>query len=225
MGVFDFIKIKKPDQKGPSGPSGFPPMPPAGAPSGPPVDQVLQMQHQNMTNNQIVEALQRQGYDITTIMDAIAQAEAVGGVQQAAPGPLGPPMPQPPFPPPPAAGEPDMGHIEELVEKIVDERWQELQKELTKWNDWRDNVNIRLERMEQSHQDTRNDLDNLHKAIVNKIGEYDKNLIDVGTEIRAMEKVFQKVLPTLTENVNELTRVADQMKRPAPEPKKTTRSR
>ena len=53
----------------------------------------------------------------------------------------------------------------------------------------------------------KSDLDNLHKAIVSKIGEYDKNLLDVGTEIKAMEKVFQKVLPELTSSVQELGRI------------------
>ena len=60
--------------------------------------------------------------------------------------------------------------------------------------------------------DVKADLETLHKAIVSKIGEYDKNLLDVGTEIKAMEKVFQKVLPTLTENVSELSRITRQVK-------------
>jgi len=51
----------------------------------------------------------------------------------------------------------------------------------------------------------KDEVENLHKAIVAKIGEYDKNLLDVGTEIKAMEKVFQKVMlnagPSLLEPV------------------------
>jgi hypothetical protein len=220
MALFDnLIRIKKPEQK-----------PAAPQQQGPPVDQVLQMQQKSMTNNQIVEALQRGGYDINTIMDAIAQAEAVNGVQ---PMPSnvqpGPPLPDqtplgsfPPvgLPPPPRPMQEQSSNTEELVEKIVDERWQEFEKELTKWGEWRDNVNLRLERLEQGMTDTRNDLDNLHKAIVSKIGEYDKNLIDVGTEIKAMEKVFQKVLPTLTENVSELSRVTKNIKEQAAMPVK-----
>ncbi len=45
-------------------------------------------------------------------------------------------------------------------------------------------------------------------------GEYDQNILNVGTEIKVMEKVFQKVLPTLTENVNELSRITKGMKKP-----------
>jgi hypothetical protein len=217
MALFDSFIKKKPEAK------------PAPQPTGPPVDQVIQMQQKNMTNNQIVEALQRSGYDINTIMDAIAQAEAVSGVQPMPQGvPPGPMMPEPPmsFPPPgmpPPPRPPETSNVEEIAEKVVDEKWQEFEKELAKWAEWRDNVNLRLERLEQNMTDTRGDLDNLHKAIVSKIGEYDKNLIDVGTEIKAMEKVFQKVLPTLTENVSELSRVTKNIKEQQTPQKRTAK--
>ena len=65
---------------------------------------------------------------------------------------------------------------------------------------------------EQELEDLKGDVENLHKAIVAKIGEYDKNLLDVGTEIKAMEKVFQKVLPELTGSVSELSRITKGIK-------------
>ena len=49
--------------------------------------------------------------------------------------------------------------------------------------------------------------ESLHKGVLGKITEYDQNLTNVGTEIKAMEKVFQNILPTFTENVNKLERV------------------
>ena len=51
-------------------------------------------------------------------------------------------------------------------------------------------------------------VENLHKGIMDKIGQYDRNITDVGTEIKAIEKVFQKVHPSLTENVNRLERIS-----------------
>ena len=54
----------------------------------------------------------------------------------------------------------------------------------------------------------------LQQALVGKIGEYDQNILNVGMEIKAMEKVFQKVLPQFTENVNELSRVTQSIKKP-----------
>lgn len=182
--------------------------PAAPPPMGPPVDQVLAMQQQGLANSQIVQALQRQGYDTSAIMDAMSQAEAKRGVEPMTPQPEEmPPMPSAP-PAPQARAE----AFEEIAEHIVDEKWQDFTKEMGKMAEWKDSVNSRLDRLEQSMSDVKGDLDNLHKSIISRIGEYDKNLLDVGTEIKAMEKVFQKVLPTLTENVAELSRVTKQVK-------------
>lgn len=174
-----------------------------------PVDQVLGMQGQGLTNNQIVQALQRQGYDTATIMDALSQADAKHGVEPFAPVPHEEmPVPQQQPQAPPQRSE----AFEEIAEHIVDEKWQEFTKEIGKIAEWRDSVNSRLDRLEQSVMDMKGDLENLHRGILTKIGDYDKNLLDVGTEIKAMEKVFQKVLPTLTENVAELSRITKQAK-------------
>ena len=62
-------------------------------------------------------------------------------------------------------------------------------------------------------KDLTNSLNNLHKSIISKISGYDKNITDVGTEMKAMEKVFQKILPSLTENVNKLDRMTKSSKR------------
>ena len=110
---------------------------------------------------------------------------------------------------------------EALIEQIVEEKWDTMQKEHGKLNEWKDALNSRMDKLEQHVSDLRNDLDGLHKAIVSRVGEYDKTLMDVGTEIKAMEKVFQKVLPELTDNIQELSRITKGAKTPAPVKKKT----
>ena len=180
-----------------------------------PTDQVLAMQQQGLTNNQIIQTLQRQGYPPQQIYDAMAQAELRGGIE---------PMPEAPsagpeeFPAPgavPPAREAPKG-FEEVAEAIVEEKWSEFSKEIAKINEWKEATNSRLDKVEQSIADMKSDLDNLHKAIVSKISEYDKNLLDVGTEIKAMEKVFQKVLPELTGSVAELSRITKTAKAAKP---------
>lgn len=196
MALLDFLKKKQASES----------IPPAYAT---PVDQVLGMQQQGLTNNQIMQALQRQGYDTGTIMDALSQAEAKRGVEPFQPQPMEEmPRPQQQAQAPPQRTE----AFEEIAEHIVDEKWQEFTKEMGKMGEWRDTVNSRLDRLEQVVIDMKTDLESLHRGIFTKIGEYDKNLLDVGTEIKAMEKVFQKVLPTLTENVAELSRITKQAK-------------
>ena len=158
------------------------------------------MQTQGLTNNQIIQALQRQGFQPTQIYDALAQAEAKRSIE-----PMEVPGEMPPAKP--TVGPPTHPDSEAIVEQIIEEKWQELQKDLAKINEWKELITSRVDKAEQSMTDVKTDLDGLHKAIVARIGEYDKTLMDVGTEIKAMEKVFQKVLPELTGNIQELSRI------------------
>lgn len=116
------------------------------------------------------------------------------------------------------AGHPD---TEQLVEQIIEEKWRDLQKDLAKTTEWRDSMGSRMDKLEQSVQDLKQDLEGLHKAIVSRVGEYDKTLMDVGTEIKAMEKVFQQVLPELTGNIQELSRITKNVKGSEKAPKKS----
>jgi hypothetical protein len=210
-------------------PAGAPPAPapekPA-PPKGTPVEQVLTLQQQGMSNYQIVQTLQQQGFSSQQVYDAMNQAAIKGGVGPSpeggkpgeAPtgGPPTGPAPAPPGgmpPPPPVAGAAPAAGIEETVEAVVEEKWKEISATISKLNEWKESVDTRMTKFEQSMKDLKSDMDNLHKAIVAKIGEYDQNLLNVGTEIKAMEKVFSKVLPTFTENVNELARVTKGIKK------------
>ena len=190
-----------------------------------PIEQVLMMKQQGYTNNQIVQALQSQGFSSNEIFDAINQAGLSGGFEEN----MQPEQPE--------TGMPEYGQsyeqqypqqsfqsfqapreiqapssideqrIQEVAEAIIDEKWQELARDIKKVIDWKDRSEERLTRVEQQIIDMRMAIDSLTKAMIGKISSYDQNLVDVGTEIKAMEKVFQKVLPTLTENVNKLDRM------------------
>lgn len=202
MALMDLFKKKKEDVSPPA----MPPLPPMPPPSEVPISQVVSMQSQGLSNNQIIQSLQRQGFAPQQIYDALAQAEAKRSIE---------PMEVPgesAFRP---AERPSHPPSEEVAEQIIEEKWRELQRELAKLNEWRDALGSRMDKLEQSVVDVKTDLDGLHKAIVSRIGEYDKSLLDVGTEIKAMEKVFQKVLPELTGNIQELSRITKNVREPS----------
>jgi hypothetical protein len=110
-------------------------------------------------------------------------------------------------------------HIEEIAEAIIDEKWAELLKNISQITEWKEKTESNINKLEQELHDLKDSFDKLHKAIIGKIGEYDQNILNVGTEIKAMEKVFQKVLPAFTENVNELSRITKNAKLIFPEKK------
>lgn len=202
------------------------PLPYQDVPQAPnsPIEQVLMMKQQGYTNNQIVQTLHSQGYGTEQVFDAINQAGLSGGFQalpeqeQAETG-----MPeygqgyeqayrQPPqsIQPPSeiqSSGLIDEEKIQEIAEAIIDEKWEDLSKDIRKVVEWKEKSEERIAKLEQQILDLRMSIDSLTKSIMSKISAYDQNIVDVGTEIKAMEKVFQKVLPNLTENVNKLDRM------------------
>ena len=228
MAFFKFGKKKKEQLEMPM-PS--PEMQPQQSPSSP-IEQVLMMKQQGYTNNQIVQTLQSQGYNTSQIFDAINQAGLSGGFE-AGPEPENPdtgmqeygnyeqPYQQQQsfqtFQAPREIQPPtsiDEERIQEVAEAIIDEKWEELVKDIRKVIEWKEKSEDRLAKLEQQVIDMRLTIDSLTKSIMSKISSYDQNIVDVGTEVKAMEKVFQKVLPTLTESVNKLDRMTKGYKEP-----------
>lgn len=181
-----------------------------------PVDLVKSYRSQGMDNNQIIQALQRQGLSSNVIFDAMNQLEV-------------PPEPENSYPVfsqteaevpkarPSSNG--DATSNEELIEAIVEEKWNSLIKDLNKIIEWKNATTTKIAAMEQKIEDTRRETEKLQGAVIAKIDDYDKNISNVGAEVRAMEKVFSKVLPVFAENVSELSRIAKDLKTPAPKTK------
>ena len=207
--------------------------------TGVPTDLVNNLRQQGFPDDQIIQQLQTQGYSPPDISNAMSQAGIGGPAQMAPDQGMPPPMDQgmpppmdqgmpPPMDqgmPPPMGGMPSMPapgapppsqepprgkeEMEEEIEAIIDEKWKDLTKNITKITQWKDSVESRMSKIEQEIADIKENFESLHKGILAKISEYDQNIVNVGTEIKAMEKVFQKILPTFTENVNKLSRITD----------------
>lgn len=129
------------------------------------------------------------------------------------PGQLPPGAPPPMGAPPPPAPEIGKEQIEEIAEAIVDEKWKEKEIEINKIIEWKDETVTKLTQFKQQIDDLKASFDSLHKGMLGKISEYDENLTNVGTEIKAMEKVFSKVLPSLTDSVNKMQRMTGTVKK------------
>ncbi|MBI2574767.1 hypothetical protein HYV82_02695 [Candidatus Woesearchaeota archaeon] len=198
------------------------------ASQGVPTEEVLRLRQQGLSNSQIVESLQRSGFKTHQIFDALNQAE-LGRSGEAIQG-------APFFDQQPSQGvqfqEPqleqqDAGYdygaapsapgydekVEEVVEAIIEEKWNELLKDINRIVEWKSAMDANMKALEQRQGDLKQSFDNLQKALLAKIGEYDSNITSVGSELKALEKVFQKLLPAFTENVNELSRAVRDIKK------------
>ncbi|MBI5391032.1 hypothetical protein HZB02_06085 [Candidatus Woesearchaeota archaeon] len=199
-----------------------------------PTDMVISMRQQGLSNNQIVQNLQRDGYSSSQIFDAMNQADVKASVEGSA-VPLEGDVPENPMQgmmdnsspsnqsqdprAPPGFSMQDMGNgrvdkqmIEEVTEAIIEEKWNVLVKNLNKIIEWKNATNEKILKMDQAFEDLKRNFEELHKALIGKVGDYDRSLLAVSSDIKAMEKVFSDVLPILTKNVNELSRVTRDIK-------------
>ncbi|MCP3684851.1 MAG: hypothetical protein GY861_19480 [bacterium] len=211
---------------------------PAAAPisEGTPVDVVLKLRQQGLSNTQIVEAMQRDGYKTHQIFDAMNQADLTPAGPVGQPQPPQQPQQMPPVPPLAPVPQPQMPQqqqqeqpqyfeqqqqmpssydagMEEVAEAIIEEKWKDISKDISKVVDWKNDTEARIVAMEQKFSDLKDQFDKVHAAILGKITEYDESIKEVGSEVKAMEKVFQDVLPRFTENINELSRITKTVKK------------
>ena len=156
-------------------------------PEGTPTDAVMQYREQGYDDATIQQGLQQQGYTQQQILDGFNQAEQKAQL---------------------APSQGTDGNAEAMVEEVVEEKWKELQKRLREVVEWKDRADASITMLDQQVKLLKENFDKLHEGVLGKIGEYDSNLQDVGTSIKAMDQVFKKVLPTLTESVGKLDRMS-----------------
>jgi hypothetical protein len=109
-------------------------------------------------------------------------------------------------------GADSIDQIDQIAEAIIDEKWKQLKTYIEKIVDWKGKVETRIIAIEENQKNLNEQIIGLQKSLVDKVQTYDRHITDVGTEIKAMEKVFQKIIPSLTDNVNELSNVVHRMK-------------
>jgi len=230
-------------------------------PTNVPIEQVINLRKQGISNSQIVEMLQRDGYKTHQIFEAMNQADLKAAVvSKAVPEDFGVRNPIPEFGQagdmPQFSGfneaggkqniprkempeqdyeedvyqQPEAGivgtettipgnmrneeieKIEEISEAIINEKWNEFIINVNKIIAWKERTEARMKALEERFEDLRASFSELQKALLGKVEEYDRHINDVGTEIKAMEKIFQKVLPSFTANINELSRITEDIK-------------
>ncbi|MBS3112817.1 hypothetical protein J4418_01930 [Candidatus Woesearchaeota archaeon] len=179
------------------------------------IEFILQMRNNAYSNDQIIQQLQEQGYNSQQIYDAMSQAN----MQNAGPltdnqifdGGETYDISEAPAENMQMASIRD--EIETVAESIIEEKWAEFEDSVKRILDWKVEVETKIDAFSKDVDDLKNNMMNLQKGIFGKINEYDKSITNVGTDIKSLEKVFKDVLPTFTENVQELSRLTKKMKK------------
>ncbi len=200
----------------------------------PPTELVLGMLKRGASNKQIIEELESQGFTYEQIADALTQAETKAKVET-------PPAPTPagmqpsamvigrPSPAPqimqitqptvrPTFGEGSSGRdtedmIEQIAESIIEEKWQKMMENVGDLNVWKEKVRTDILSIKQELVRLDNKVESLQKIILGKVRDYDEHITEVGTEIKALEKVLQNVITPLSSNVKELSKITERLKK------------
>lgn len=102
--------------------------------------------------------------------------------------------------------------IDETVEKVLEEAWGEITNKVNKVVSWKDKVEQQVNMLKEDIVAIRDGFETLEKKLFSKLSNYDKNILDVNSEMKALEKVFSKITPTLVNNVNELSKIAEDLR-------------
>ena len=203
------------------------------APQQTPVNEALDLLKRGMSNEEISRQLERKGYNLQQISDAINQAQIKQGVEgelpdlQEAPQQeeLDIPFPeqgedagagqetvqqQYAMPPQPAIGYEEM---QALVEQIVEEKWRDMMHDVGNIGLFKARVTDDLEAVKQELLRTQKRLEDLQVAVLGKVRDYSQSMQAVGSDIKALEQVLSKILQPLTSNVKELSRITEELKK------------
>lgn len=196
-----------------------------------PTDRVLDLKREGMDDSQIFSRLEREKYQPRDIYSAMDQAAVKQEIDiNDVPSPSEP-LPEPEFQtqsvqPEQMSVQPRMPMfsqerperasyemVEEIAESVVAEKWEDMVKSIGDLRLWKEKVETDMSGVKQEVLRMQARIDNLQKAVLGKVSEYNDNIADLSTEVKAMEKVFEKILEPLTRNVKELEKITDKIKK------------
>jgi DNA-binding transcriptional MerR regulator len=164
------------------------------------VDAVVQMKQAGYTENEVIQALREQGYNPQEIQDALSQAEERGAEHYY----------PPPKPPSPEETYDSGGNFDD---SDIKDKVSSFSRDINSIESWKEKATTKIDKLEQSVEDLKRQMNSLNKAIIGKVEDYEKNLLDVGTELKAMQKVFKDSLPELTSSISELSRISKEKRK------------
>lgn len=103
--------------------------------------------------------------------------------------------------------------MEEIAESIVKEKWEDMISNVGDLKVWKEKVDTDILSIKQEILRTQQRFENVQKAVLGKIKEYDKSVGDVTSEMKALEKVLEKILSPLSRNIRELSKITQELKK------------
>jgi len=177
---------------------------------------IMELRNQGLTDNLIVAELGKQGIPPDQVNATISQMDGSAPFDQGGmDAPSGPDYGA-------QQGMPSQGmqpqdniydRIEEITEGIIDQRWDELIVEVKKILEWKQKVEDAQRKLENDVSKLKDDFKVLHTGVLGKLESYDERMSEVGSELKAVGRVFKDVVPIFVENVKELKHYVEKHKK------------
>jgi len=106
---------------------------------------------------------------------------------------------------------PDEITLEEVIEGIVAERWDDFQERLANFEKRDIQIQSQINDLRKQIEEVHSKLKEKEENIVGKLDEYGDSFTGIEGRITNIEKVFKDFLPQLTENVKTIRKIAQQM--------------
>jgi DNA-binding transcriptional MerR regulator len=195
---------------------------------------IKNMKGEGKDNSKIIDELKNQGHSSQDIHSAMNQTNidleppSPGGDMQTSS--LSQPMempeesiktttpdnlmgPQPSETPAEIPQRENIEQIEEIAESIVEEKIQEFSSSIGNLDMWKERTNAEIGSIKQEILRLRNHLENLQTTMAGKVEVYNKSVVTMGSEMKALSKVMEKIMQPLTMNVKELSRITEKFKK------------
>ncbi len=122
------------------------------------------------------------------------------------------PVLEPPKPPEKKTTGVSIEEIERILEEIVDERWKNVTNKINEYNNTNIKQEERINALEKRVNELSKRVDEISNAVMIKVDEYNKTMDDVNVEIKALEKVMEKLVPSMAEQIKELKSIVGSIK-------------
>mgnify|MGYP001602379137 FL=1 len=191
---------------------------------------ISELRKKNIPNGKIIESLKKEGFSSQDIYDSMSNETQNVADELEAPSPISEEMDveeqeepkstidfgMPSLRSPPPSSIPsrqNIEQIEEIAESIVEEKWEEVNSIIGDLNLWKEKTSSEIEAIKQEILRIRNSFENLNNAVVGRVEGYQSNIMDLGAEIRALNKIMEKIIQPLTSNVKELSLITEKLKK------------
>lgn len=108
-------------------------------------------------------------------------------------------------------GSMDIESMQEIIESVIDERWQEVVASIGDISLWRSKIEDDISAIKQEVLRIDDRFAKLQASMIGRVDEYQKSISKVSNEMVALEQVFGKIMEPLTSNIKELQRITKTM--------------